>query len=162
MFRNFKKIEIVFVIVGFLISFGSVLVKAFTQSPFLTFLSLFIGSIMILVVLIEAKIDRMNKGIFLIGYAIFFGSVMPDIIFSDLIHNEQSKSADTAHENKKYSGILFEIDTYKNLIIYLCAGAGGSIIAAHADKFTTDKQSDINNESEFDVNNRHKELNNKI
>lgn len=74
---------------------------------------------------LELEIDRVTKGLILIFSGILFGIYYPDFVFSSVQLNENMKD---------------KIDIFKQFCIFASAGAGGSIIAAHADKYSTDNE----------------------
>jgi len=74
---------------------------------------------------LELEVDRVPKGLILIFSGIMFGIYYPDFAFSSVQLDENMKE---------------KINIFKQFCIFASAGAGGSIIAAHADKYSTDNE----------------------
>lgn len=80
---------------------------------------------------IEYKHERMFKGIIIICFGMFFGIYYVDIFVGMLGKDSISP------------GLAQNLNILSNLAIFSCAGAGGSIIANHADKSSTDREKPI-------------------
>lgn len=80
-------------------------------------------------ILLEYEMDRMMKGLSVILYGIFWGIMMPKIL-------------------EKYVPAQFMInwEVFKNLAIFACSGAGGSIIASHVEQGYKNDESKLNSE----------------
>lgn len=89
------------------------------------FLLMLTGFAVMFFFFLELEIYRVTKGLILIFSGILFGIYYPDFAFSSVQLNENMKD---------------KIDIFKQFCIFASAGAGGSIIAAHADKYSTDNE----------------------
>lgn len=81
-----------------------------------------------MIVILELKVERVIKGISLIAYGILFGIFVPKAIIPT------EEFAKTLPMN-----VIDNLEIFKNLAIFSCAGAGGSIIANHAERFLSEK-----------------------
>ncbi|GAA79624.1 MULTISPECIES: hypothetical protein [unclassified Pseudoalteromonas] len=90
---------------------------------FIAYPSLLIGFTIPFILLLEHDIEKFLKGIFLILYGIFWGAVIPEV-FSEYMNG--------------YFAQQFEI--FKNLALFSCTGAGGSIIASHSETESKNKK----------------------
>jgi hypothetical protein len=97
-----------------LIGFPTSLIFRF---DFFIFPTLFIGFFFPFLILLEYKTERVLKGLFVILYGIFWGIVIPEIF-------------------EQYIPESFEqnMEIFKNLAVFACSGAGGSIIASHSEE----------------------------
>ena len=84
---------------------------------FFVFPSLFIGFFFPFLILLEYKTERVLKGLLVILYGIFWGIVIPGVF-------------------EQYTPESFEqnMEIFKNLAVFACSGAGGSIIASHSEQ----------------------------
>ncbi|MGV2874185.1 hypothetical protein [Colwellia sp. E150_009] len=78
--------------------------------------------------LLESNLNRLEKGIALILFGIFWSEFFIKIMFYD-----KPYAAEYSQD------ILDKLLIFKNLAIYACAGAGGSIIANHSEQFSKEK-----------------------
>jgi hypothetical protein len=99
------------------------------QSKFLIFPSLLIGFFLPFFILLEYDMDRMMKGLCVILYGIFWGIMMPEIL-------------------EKYvpTQLMPNWEVFKNLAIFACSGAGGSIIASHVEQGYKKGEEQLNSE----------------
>ena len=79
--------------------------------------SLLIGFLVPFLILLEYKTERVLKGLFVILYGIFWGIVIPKV-FEPYIPESFEKN----------------MEIFKNLAVFACSGAGGSIIASHSEQ----------------------------
>lgn len=82
---------------------------------------------LLMLAILESKQDRVMKGISLILFGIFFGIFLPESLIS-------GKGASEALP----PDLIDKIEIFKNLAIFSCSGAGGSIIAGHAERYLSD------------------------
>lgn len=84
---------------------------------FFSFPTLMIGFLFPFYVLLEYKLDRVLKGLFIIIHGIVWGIVIPKLF-------------------DQYIPVSFDqnIEIFKNLAVFACSGAGGSIIASHVEQ----------------------------
>lgn len=78
----------------------------------------------LMIVILESKQERIMKGMMLILFGMFFGIYLPEAIIP-------SKEVASAMPKD----LVENIEILKNLVIFSCSGAGGSIIAGHAERF---------------------------
>jgi len=99
---------------------------------------------------IEYKHERMFKGIIIICFGIFFGIYYVDFFVGMLGRDSISR------------GLAQNLNIFSNLAIFSCAGAGGSIIANHADKSSTDREKSISSNNIIDSTQEVKLLRNQL
>lgn len=87
---------------------------------------MFFSGLVLFLFLIEMKQERVEKGFCILMYGLSL-----QIIYSPLVFNASVLDAMSASERKL-------LDVFIQIIVLACAGAGGSIIAAHADRSATD------------------------
>ncbi|WP_155735737.1 hypothetical protein [Pseudoalteromonas luteoviolacea] len=94
---------------------------------FFIFPSLLLGFFLPFFLLLEWKIERVLKGLCVILYGILGGILIPQIV--------EQYIPESFSQN-------FEI--YKNLVVFACSGAGGSIIASHAEQlYQADEKQEV-------------------
>ncbi|MBG6243935.1 hypothetical protein CS369_02120 [Candidatus Symbiopectobacterium sp. 'North America'] len=81
-----------------------------------------------MIAILEWKVERIIKGVSLISYGILLGIFLAKAI----IYSEEL--AKTLPMN-----VIDNLEIFKNLVIFSCSGAGGSIIANHAERFLSEK-----------------------
>ena len=87
-----------------------------------------LGSFFLLMIaILESKQDRIMKGTSLILFGILFGIFLPEALIPSKEFSE-----------KLPSDMVGNIEIFKNLAVFSCSGAGGSIIAGHAERFLSD------------------------
>jgi hypothetical protein len=96
---------------------------------------------------LETKLERVMKGIFIIIYGIMWGIFYPKFL--------ASLDSDVV----QFQDYLL---IFTNLVIFSCSGAGGSLIANHADKSCSDAQSKPREMVVFDKTAQIKLLNTKV
>ncbi|GGB55214.1 hypothetical protein GCM10011502_30210 [Oceanisphaera marina] len=97
-----------------------------------------VGYIILFMFVIELKQERVMKGISIILFGVFFGVYYVDF-FTAMI-GKDSVNVELAHN----------LNILSNLAIFSCAGAGGSVIATHADKTSTDRENPVISETVID------------
>ena len=90
-------------------------------------LPLLASFILLMIAILESKQERIMKGISLILFGIGMGIFLPELLIP---------SAKVAE--KLPPDLVGNIQVFKNLAIFSCSGAGGSIIAGHAERFLSD------------------------
>ena len=93
---------------------------------FFIFPSLFIGFFFPFLLLLESKTDRVLKGLYVILYGIFWGIVIPKVF--------EQQIPESFEQN---------MEIFKNLAVFACSGAGGSIIASHSEQQYKNKEKQI-------------------
>lgn len=83
----------------------------------LLYISFLLGFLFTFIVMLERVQDRINKGTSVILLGVFWGIGVPLII-----------------EDFLYESVREYIEIAKNFIIFSCSGAGGGILAAHAEQ----------------------------
>jgi hypothetical protein len=92
-------------------------------------MAMFLGCIMTFFFVVELKAERILKGFGLIIFGIFAGMYYPEVLFyTENVKSELPKE------------VLRNLHVFEQLLIFACAGAGGSIIANHADQSSTDRE----------------------
>ncbi len=94
---------------------------------------LFMSNLMAFIFILDYKAERFMKGVALILFGIFAGIVIPEQIFPEFVSGVKPTDALGLDVYQK-------LDIFKNLMIFACSGAGGSILANHADKSATDRE----------------------
>lgn len=97
-----------------------------------------IGYIILFLFIIEHKQERVMKGISIILFGVFFGVYYVDF-FTAMVGKDSINT-----------GLGQNLNILSNLAIFSCAGAGGSVIAAHADKTSTDRDEPVISETVID------------
>lgn len=83
--------------------------------------------ILLMIAILESKHERFVKGTSLILFGIFFGIFLPETLIPN---------PDIAKQLPP--DMVGNIEIFKNLAVFSCSGAGGSIIAGHAERFLAD------------------------
>ncbi|WP_140132587.1 hypothetical protein [Vibrio parahaemolyticus] len=87
-----------------------------------------LGSFFLLMIaILESKQERIMKGTSLILFGILFGIFLPEALIPN---QEFAKSLPP--------DMVGKMEIFKNLAVFSCSGAGGSIIAGHAERFLAD------------------------
>lgn len=82
---------------------------------------------LLMIAILESKQDRIMKGTSLILFGIGFGIFLPEALVP------------TPEFAKGFPKDLIEnLEIFRNLVVFSCSGAGGSIIAGHAERFLSD------------------------
>lgn len=89
---------------------------------------IFSGFFLIFLFILERKDSRLFKGIFLIVYGAIFSSQYSHFVLSDI------------NETIITDVIKANLELLSQLAIFASAGAGGSLIALHSDKFSEDNE----------------------
>lgn len=87
-----------------------------------------IGSFVCFIFILDMKLDRVLKGVYLIGFGVLYQLIYPRYLFAFIDSKHTPPDA------------LEHFEIFGQVILLACAGAGGSIIAAHADKTSIDKE----------------------
>lgn len=88
-----------------------------------------ISGFTIFMILVEYRQVRFSKGMCLIAYGVLFQTIFPKIYLSIIDHN-----------NPDFEYLSIQLELYTQGLLLACAGAGGSIIANHADKSSIDRE----------------------
>ncbi|WP_334596762.1 hypothetical protein [Vibrio mimicus] len=87
-----------------------------------------LGSFFLLMIaILESKQERIMKGTSLILFGILFGIFLPEALIPN---QEIAKNLPP--------DMVGNMEIFKNLAVFSCSGAGGSIIAGHAERFLAD------------------------
>lgn len=113
------------ILVGSLIVFLLACIPARSGLPPLAMIMLILSSLGLLFALLEMRDERISKGLWIIGFGAMV-SLWPAFIFNKAHLGE---SAD------------FYVKLISSIFSFAAAGAGGSIIAVHGDKYSTDSES---------------------
>ncbi|MGY0314379.1 hypothetical protein ACV4QK_21135 (plasmid) [Alteromonas macleodii] len=97
-----------------------------------------IGYIILFMFVIEHKQERVMKGISIILFGVFFGVYYVDF-FTAMVGKDSINT-----------GLAQNLKILSDLAIFSCAGAGGSVIATHADKTSTDRDEPVISETVID------------
>lgn len=100
------------------------------------FIILIITFTCFMIAILEWKVERVIKGVSLISYGILFGIFVPKAIIPS---EEFAKTLPMS--------VIDNLEIFKNLAIFSCSGAGGSIIANHAERFLSEKDTSPQQES---------------
>ena len=79
---------------------------------------------LMMIAILESKQERVMKGTSLILFGIFFGIFLPEALIPS---KDFAKSLPP--------DMVGNMEIFKNLAVFSCSGAGGSIIAGHAERF---------------------------
>jgi hypothetical protein len=82
--------------------------------------------------LLDIKLDRVEKGMMIIAFGVVYTSIYPPLVFYPGV--EFSTLAPDLQRN---------LTVFTQVILYACAGAGGSVIAVHADKSSKDNDQQV-------------------
>jgi len=115
-------------IVAFCILFFGVAVAGIYNFPRTATYAAFGSCFVLFLTLLDMRQDRVLKGFFLIGAGVFYQIVYPKFFY--IFVTKSLMPADAIDH--------FEI--FGQVILLACAGAGGSIIAAYADKTSSDNE----------------------
>lgn len=85
------------------------------------------AGILIFIFLLEVKASRFPKGMLLISYGVLFQVFFTMYYFQYIDRN-----------NPYIEDLKVQLDLYMQVLLFACAGAGGSIIANYADKSSSD------------------------
>ena len=118
------------------------ILKAFSHVEF-SINILFISSLMAFIFILDYKAERFMKGMGLILFGIIVGIILPEALFSELLSKQKLAESDSFDITKK-------LDIFSNLMVFACSGAGGSILANHADKSSTDREEVLIQETVID------------
>ncbi|MBK3431978.1 hypothetical protein JJD84_14270 [Pseudomonas fluorescens] len=86
-----------------------------------------ISGFTLLIILLEIRQIRFLKGMVLIGYGVIFQAVFSRYYYFCI-----------GRDNPNFESLSMQLDLYMQVLLFACAGAGGSIIANHADKSSSD------------------------
>ncbi|WP_085653277.1 MULTISPECIES: hypothetical protein [unclassified Pseudomonas] len=107
-----------------------------------------IAGFTLLMLLLDLKTVRFLKGLILIGYGVLFQVIYTKYYFlfpdTDTTRTEELK---------------IQLDLYMQILVFACAGAGGSIIANYADKSSIDYEKPSSDHSLTDNTENFKKLN---
>ncbi len=117
---------------------GVPVLQAFKQPEFAS-ITMFMGCLFSFFFAVDYEGERMVKGMGIIVFGIIFGSYYPEMMFY-------------ANDGKKLLSqeVLRNLDVFEKLIVFACAGAGGSIIANHADKSSSDREEAVVSQTVID------------
>lgn len=94
------------------------------------------SSVFLFFFLVDLKQDRILKGIYLICFGMFIGDYLPSHLYVEIFAKE-SMDKELAEEELH---VLQYLTLFKSAVLYACCGAGGSLIAVHSDKTSTDRE----------------------
>ncbi|WP_426131326.1 hypothetical protein [Pseudomonas sp. DWP1b1] len=114
---------------AFILAFVSPITAGIFKQPEIAIFTLILGIFLTLVMVLELKQDRIIKGLFIISFGVIFQTAYLRIIYVFV-------PLDTIPEH--YRDYL---EIYSQVLLFACSGAGGSIIAVHADKSSLDNES---------------------
>lgn len=118
-------------IAAFLLTFPSPIVAGIYKQPEIAIFTLIIGIFLTLILVLDIRQDRIIKGLLIILLGVSFQTIYLELIFIFVPEN-------TIPEDwKSY------LDIYSQVLLFACSGAGGSIIAAHADKTSLDNDAAV-------------------
>jgi hypothetical protein len=89
-------------------------------------------SILGIIVLLDIKLDRVEKGMIIIAYGVFFQAMYAPMVFYPDVDLKN-----LAPDLKR------NVEMFTQVILLACAGAGGSVIAVHADKSSKDNDQQV-------------------
>ena len=98
----------------------------------------FVGYFLVFIYILERRDKRLVKGVTLIFYGLIFSTQYPDLVMLDI------------PEAIKTDNIKYNLELLVQVSIFASAGAGGSLIATHADDFSEDNQVRQNREIVLD------------
>lgn len=124
--QNFNIRITIFLILTFsTLSIGVALAGIYNLYRTATYLAL-ASSFAVFLVLLEIKQDRVLKGFLLIGIGVLYQLLYPKFFY---IFVDKALTP---------TDVVTHFEIFGQVILLACAGAGGSIIAAHADKTSSD------------------------
>lgn len=99
-----------------------------------------LGTFVCFIILLEMRQDRVLKGVFLIGFGVLYQLIYPKYLFAfvDKTHTPQDA--------------LEHFEVIGQVMLLACSGAGGSIIALHADKSSSDNESTLDHTPKISTN----------
>ncbi|WP_426136351.1 hypothetical protein [Pseudomonas sp. PWP3-1b2] len=116
-------------ITAFILTLAAPITAGILKQPEIAISTLIIGIFLTLVMILDLKQDRVMKGLFIILFGVLFQALYLKLIYIFVPKN-------TIPANyKEY------LDIYSQVLLFACSGAGGSIIAVHADKSSLDNDS---------------------
>lgn len=113
---------------AFIFSFISPIVSGTYNQPEIAVITLIIGIFLTLIMILDVRQDRVIKGLLIIVFGVFFQTLYLQFIFVFV------------PKTTIPSEYLSYLDIYSQVLVFACSGAGGSIIAAHADRTTLDNE----------------------
>ena len=119
---------------AFILAFISPITAGIFGKPEIAVTTLILGVFLALIMVLDLKQDRVMKGLFIIMFGVLFKTIYLKLIYIFVPLN-------TIPENYKDY-----IKIYSEVLLFACSGAGGSIIAVHADKSSLDNESVISSE----------------
>ena len=125
---NYKMIVGLWV-AAFILAFVSPITAGIFGKPEIAISTLILGVFLALIMILDLKQDRVIKGLFIIMFGVLFQTLYFKIIYIFVPSNT------IPQHYKDY------LDIYSQVLLFACSGAGGSIIAAHADKSSLDNDS---------------------
>ena len=103
--------------------FGTPVLKGY-GAPVTGLIVMTLAATFIFIIILQMKIDRLSKGLALIGLAAII-SLWPPIVFLKAKLNFEAS---------------FALEVICSVFTFAASGAGGSIIAGHGDKYSTDSE----------------------
>ncbi|NMZ15909.1 hypothetical protein HBO08_02605 [Pseudomonas rhodesiae] len=98
-----------------------------------------ISGFTLLILLLDIRQMRFPKGMILIAYGVLFQVFFPKYYFLFIDHTSPD-----------LENLSVQLDLYMQVLLFACAGAGGSIIANYADKSSSDYEHKIQNNNPID------------
>ena len=98
-----------------------------------------ISGFTLLILLLDIRQMRFPKGMILIAYGVLFQVFFPKYYFLFIDHTSPD-----------FENPSVQLDLYMQVLLFACAGAGGSIIANYADKSSSDYEHKIQNNTLID------------
>ncbi|AZF62633.1 hypothetical protein [Pseudomonas sp. LBUM920] len=120
-------------ITAFILTLAAPITAGIFKQPEIAISTLIIGIFLTLVMILDLKQDRVMKGLFIILFGVLFQQLYLKLIYIFIPIN-------TIPDNYKDY-----LDIYSQVLLFACSGAGGSIIAVHADKSSLDYESPSTN-----------------
>ncbi|MGB7644402.1 MAG: hypothetical protein WBM22_03005 [Pseudomonas fluorescens] len=131
---NYKMITTLWA-AAFVLSFVSPVISGIYNQPEIAIITLIVGVFLTLIMILDIRQDRVIKGLLIILFGVFFQTLYLKFIF--IFTPKKIIPAD----------YISYLDIYSQVLVFACSGAGGSLIAAHADRTSLDNEkSDKKNE----------------
>lgn len=114
--------------IAFTLSFILPITSGIYNQPEIAIITLIIGILLTLIMVLDIRKDRVIKGLLIILLGVFFQTFYLQFIFIFVPKNTIPPE------------YLSYLDAYSQVLMFACSGAGGSLIAAHADRTSLDNE----------------------